>query len=223
LGFWEDHPTILAGRDMEASGTWMGVTQNGYFAVLTNYRDPGNIKPNAPSRGKLVSDYLIGEFNPPTYLQALFASAVNYNSYNIILGTLEDPWYFTNEDDRITRLGSGIYGLSNAFLDTKWPKVEKGKAAFKEIINNKIISKDDLFDMMLDKTPADDHQLPNTGVGYDLEKKLSAMFVEMKNYGTRNTTLLLKHKNGDIEMIERTHSFNNKSGSEKRFVLSPRS
>ncbi|MEN8248916.1 MAG: NRDE family protein [Bacteroidota bacterium] len=221
LDYWDDNSNILAGRDKVAGGTWMGITRSGYFALLTNYRDPKNLKSNVPSRGKLVSGYLMGDFNPPSYLKALFASAANYNGYNIILGTLDDPWYFSSGDDRITRLGSGIYGLSNAFLDTKWPKVERGKEKFKQIISQDKISTDALLEMMQDKSLAEDKQLPDTGVGYEIEKQLSAMFIDMEGYGTRSTTILLNHKSGEVEMIERTHSSINQSGTDVKFVLSP--
>lgn len=219
LGFWEENPNILAGKDLQAGGTWMGVTQSGYFALLTNYRDPSNIISGAPSRGKLVSDYLLGQFNPASYLQALFSSSSKYNGYNIILGTLDDPWYFSNQENNIVRLGSGIYGLSNAFLDTKWPKTEIGKEDFKHIIKQDDISIEDLFEMMNNKTLADDNELPETGIGYEIEKQLSSMFIEMDGYGTRNTTLLLKHKSGKIEMIERTYLSENDITFDNRFVI----
>ena len=188
--------------------------------MLTNYRDMASIKANAPTRGKLVLDYLAGEFNAANYLQALDASASLYNGYNIILGTLNDPWYYSNQNHELFRLGTGLYGLSNALLDTRWPKVEIGKEKFKQIIEQESLDFDALFNFMYDKTLAPDNKLPDTGIGYEKEKLLSSMFIELPGYGTRNTTVLVKDKNDNVQIIERTYSQPNDSTSELEFEFS---
>lgn len=220
MGYWPEHPAIIAGKDLEGGGTWFGVTKTGYFAMLTNYRDLSNIKPNAPSRGKLVLNFLVGEFDPAEYMQALFASGSKYNGYNIILGTLDDPWYFSNQSNKIYQLGTGIYGLSNALLDTKWPKVERGKEKFGEIIKQKSIDTEALFAFMQDKIQADDKMLPDTGIGYEKEKLLSSLFIEMPGYGTRNTTVLLKDKHNKVTVIERTYDRTDGSVTDKSYNFS---
>ena len=217
IGLWPDYTNILAGKDLTGGGTWLGVTKSGYFAMLTNYRDMASIKPNAPTRGKLVLDYLAGEFDAATYLQALDASAGIYNGYNIVLGTLNDPWYYSNQNHEFYRLGTGLYGLSNALLDTKWPKVDSGKEAFKQIIEAESLDIEDLFSLMYDKALAADDQLPETGIGFEKEKLLSSRFIEMPGYGTRNTTLLIKDKHDNVQVIERTYSQQNDSTSEVKF------
>lgn len=201
---WPEHPEIIAGKDLSAGGTWLGAATSGHFAMLTNYRDMANIKLQAPTRGKLVSDYLIGKLPPATYLQALNASGQQYNGYNIMLGTFSDPWYYSNQSNRIYQLGTGSYGLSNALLDTKWPKLAEGKAFFNTILEQKNFADEELFEMMLDKKLAADEQLPETGIGYDKEKQLSAKFILMDGYGTRNTTLLKIDKHGQGVLKERT-------------------
>ncbi len=220
LGLWPEYPNILAGKDLTGGGTWLGVTKSGYFAMLTNYRDMANIKANAPTRGKLVLDYLAGEFDASNYLQALDASSSLYNGYNIILGTLNDPWYYSNQNHEIFRLGTGLYGLSNALLDTKWPKVEIGKEKYRQIIEKEQLDFEAIFYFMYDKTLAADEKLPDTGIGYEKEKLLSSMFIELPGYGTRNTTLLIKDKANNVQIIERTYSQPNDSTSELKFEFS---
>ena len=220
IGLWPEYPNILAGKDLTGGGTWLGVTKSGYFAMLTNYRDMANIKANAPTRGKLVLDYLAGEFDASNYLEAIDASASLYNGYNIILGTLNDPWYYSNQNHEIFRLGTGLYGLSNALLDTKWPKVEIGKENFKQIIERESLDYEAIFSFMYDKTLAPDEKLPDTGIGYEKEKLLSSMFIEFPGYGTRNTTLLVKDKNNNVQLIERTYSQPDDSTSEVKFEFS---
>jgi len=217
LGYWPEYPNILAGKDISGGGTWLGVTKSGYFAMLTNYRDLANVKPNAPTRGKLVLDYLTGEFDAAKYLQALDASAAHFNGYNIILGTLNDPWYYSNQNHKLYRLGTGNYGLSNALLDSNWPKVATGKEKFQEIIKQETLDIEALFMLMNNKQLAPDNDLPDTGIGYEKEKLLSAMYIEMPGYGTRNTTILTKDRNGRVQIIERTHAHADNSFSDQKF------
>ncbi len=217
IGLWPDYKNVLAGKDLTGGGTWLGVTKSGYFAMLTNYRDMSSIKANAPTRGKLVLDYLAGEFDAATYLKALDASANLYNGYNIILGTLDDPWYYSNQNHELFRLGTGLYGLSNALLDTKWPKVASGKERFKQIIAETALDFEAIFSLMFDKTLAPDDQLPETGIGFEKEKLLSSRFIEMPGYGTRNTTVLVKDKHNNVQVVERTYTSADASTSEVKF------
>lgn len=212
---WSEHPEVIAGKDVSAGGTWLGVTTTGHFAMLTNYRDMANIKSNAPTRGKLVSDFLIGKLDPSSYLQALNTSGASYNGYNIFLGSFTDPWYFSNQSNKIYRLGSGSYGLSNALIDTKWPKLDEGKEKFISILEGESFDNEDLFSIMLDKKPAQDDSLPDTGIGYEIEKKLSSRFILMDGYGTRNTTLVKVDTHGNGQIIERTFDTQGSRASEK--------
>lgn len=212
---WTDHPEIIAGKDVSGGGSWLGVNTSGHFAMLTNYRDMANIKANAPTRGKLVSDFLVSKLDPSKYLEALNTNAASYNGYNILLGTFSDPWYYSNQSNKIYRLGTGSYGVSNALLDTKWPKLVEGKEKFNSILSNESFDAEDLFGLMLDKKLADDDSLPDTGIGYEIEKKLSSRFILMDGYGTRNTTLLKVDSNGNGQLTERTFNRKGENVAEK--------
>ena len=214
---WQDNPEIIGGKDLTGGGTWMGVTTTGHFAMLTNYRDMANIKSNAPTRGKLVSNYLKGKFDPANYLQALNLTAANYNGYNIILGTFNDPWYYSNQNNKIYRLGTGSYGLSNALIDTPWPKLSSGKERFNQILSHDNFDDAELFDFMLNKELADDKHLPETGIGYAKEKQLSSRFILMDGYGTRNTTLIKVDRQGLGLISERV--FNNTGNQVKEKTI----
>jgi uncharacterized protein with NRDE domain len=215
---WPENKEIIAGKDLSGGGTWLGVTSTGHFAMLTNYRDMHNIKPNAPTRGKLVSDFLINKYDPATYLQALNASGQAYNGYNIILGRFDDPWYYSNQSNRIYQLGTGSYGLSNALLDTKWPKLTEGKELFDKILEENEFENEALFDMMLDRNLAADELLPETGIGYEKEKQLSSRFILMEGYGTRNTTIVKIDANGKGAIHERI--FDRSGNEQKEQVIS---
>ena len=131
--FWEDVPDLLAGRDLRAGGTWLGITIKGRIAAITNYRDPGFIISNAPSRGKLVSDFLLGKEVPLEYLGKLEQKANQYNGFSLIVGQKDDLCWFSNREDQPHHIEPGIHGLSNRFLDTPWPKVTQGRDAMAEV------------------------------------------------------------------------------------------
>ena len=220
--FWDDHPDLLAGRDLEANGTWMGVTRQGRISMLTNYRDLANIKPNAPSRGHLVSDFLTAPFKPKNYLETLEQAGRKYNSYNIVLGTIDDLWYYSNEGERIYQLGSGVYGLSNHLLNTEWPKVTKGKEKLEHLLSSDDFGPSNLFDAMFDDNIAPDNQLPDTGVGLERERWLSSMFIKSPKYGTRCSSAIMVDNDNNLQFVERTYDLNTFDFTEvnKKFKIS---
>lgn len=193
--FWSEHQNVLAGRDLEAGGTWLGVTKQGKFSLITNFRDPKNINPDAPSRGQLVSDYLIKEINANDYLKNIEPNAKAYNGFNLLAGTLDELHYLSNYGSGIETLSSGVWGLSNHLLETPWPKIVKGKRKFEQILKQSIITTEALFDMLYDDAPAPDDLLPETGVGLERERMLSSMFIKSPNYGTRCSTVILVDQN----------------------------
>src|SRR5688572_22425135 len=162
--FWEDHPEVLGGRDLEAGGTWLGMTKQGKLSMVTNFRDPKNINPKAPSRGHLVSDYLTGKIPPDAYLKNLEQHAKEYNGFNLITGTTDDLWYFSNYGSGIQQLTPGIYGLSNHLLETPWPKIVKGKKKLEIVLQESDITPEALFNVLYDDAVAPDSLLPETGV-----------------------------------------------------------
>ena len=204
--FWEDAPRLLAGRDLKAGGTWLGITTNGRMAAITNYRDPASLKNNAPSRGKLVSDFLLGNESPVDYLAMLEKRAGRYNGFNLILGQGDELFWFSNRGEGPEELTPGIHGLSNRLLDTPWPKVTRGKDALARILSEeKIGLSDALFEMLADRSFPDAVHLPDTGVGTELERILSPIFIASPGYGTRSSTVIMVDQEGNVIFIERTY------------------
>lgn len=218
--FWEESPNLLGGRDLEANGTWMGINTNGKVSLLTNYRDLRNIKQNAPTRGTLVSDYLKNQDRPKEYLEKIDTISESYNGFNLIIGNQDDLWYYSNEARRITMLGSGLYGLSNALLDTPWPKLERAKEKVGAAIKNKVINPDEVFDSLFDEHKPGDEKLPDTGIGLEKERMLSSMFIKSHEYGTRCSTLLTIDTNDKALFYERTYDINTFDYSLRKFELS---
>lgn len=201
--FWEEAPEILAGRDLKAGGTWLGITRQGRLAALTNYRNPALHKPEAPSRGELVSDYLRSSRAPGAYLDALAPRAGLYNGFSLLLGDLSGLWFFSNRGGR-NALAPGIHGMSNRLMDTPWPKVERGKRALAALLGGGgPPSPEALLDLLADRTRPPDAQLPDTGVGLEWERVLSPLFIESPLYGTRSSTVLTVDRQGAVTFVER--------------------
>ena len=215
--FWEDHPQILGGRDLEANGTWLGMTRSGKISLLTNYRDPKNINPTAPSRGRLVSDYLEGEVQAETYLKKIEADGSQYNGFNLLTGSVNDLWYFSNYSKGIERLKPGLHGLSNHLLDTPWPKVVRGKEGIQKILRQQKIASDGLFEFLYDEERAQDDQLPDTGIGIERERALSSMFITSPNYGSRCSTVILVNQQNHAVFAERVYDLTTFEFSVKTF------
>jgi len=204
--FWKNHPDLLAGKDLEAGGTWLGITKSGRFSALTNFRNFHNpIKENAPSRGKLTTGFLMGDKDSKTYTKSLQENAADYNGFNLVYGIKDDLYYFSNQTNLEIKLEKGIYGISNALLDTPWYKVKKSKKKFAEIIKEEKNLIENLFGLMNDKETADDKSLPDTGLDKEREKALSPIFIKTPTYGTRCTTILLIDKNGEVNFLEMTY------------------
>lgn len=201
--FWDDHPHILAGKDLKAGGTWMGITKQGAFSALTNFRNPAIRKPNPPSRGYLVLDYLKNNSTPASYLRTVDKKADRYMGFNLLTGTMDQLTYYSNQQNKIQLLDSGLYGLSNHFLDTPWPKVEWAKEGLEHLIREDSISEEALFELLANDREAPEEELPNTGIPPEVEKKVSPIFIKSNGYGTRCSTLLLVDKNGEVTFLER--------------------
>ena len=203
--YWQDHPEILGGRDLEAMGTWLGMTRKGKICMVTNFRDLRNIKANAPSRGKLVTDFLLEKISAEDYLMRVRANAKRYNGFSLIAGNVDELFYLSNYKDGIIQLNSGLFGLSNHLLETPWPKVEKGKAAIQDLLKAPLVNKDDLFAILSDETIGPDDQLPDTGVGLERERLLSPAFIKSPGYGTRCSTVIMVDYNDNAAFYERAY------------------
>jgi uncharacterized protein with NRDE domain len=215
--YWNDHPTILGGRDLEASGTWLGITRNGRVCMVTNFRDLKNIRPDAPSRGKLVSDFLLQAVSGETYLNKLQPNAKRYNGFSLIAGTVDSLHYFSNYKDGVILLNSGLFGLSNHLLETPWPKVERGKRRIQDLLKSPAVHTADLFQVLGDTTIPADEQLPDTGVGLERERSLSPAFIKSPGYGTRSSTVILVDYANHVTFVERVFDPVRSEHSEQTF------
>ncbi len=205
LDFWNDEPDILAGRDLKCSGVWLGVTRIGRIAAVTNFRGPGFEIIDAPSRGLLVSDFLLSKESPKSYLKHLEATGNRYNGFNLIVGDRNELFYYSNRGNRMEKMKPGLYGLSNHLLDTPWPKVKKGKTYLNTLLSGKSkIDPEDIFNILTDNSYPPDNMLPDTGAGYKWERILSPLFITSRFYGTRSSSIVLVERNGKITFLERT-------------------
>ncbi|WP_151634810.1 NRDE family protein [Noviherbaspirillum aerium] len=204
--WWTDHPHIFAGRDLQDGGTWMGISRNGRFAAITNVRDPSVKRSGAPSRGKLVADFLAGASAPGEYIAGLTADAGEYNGFNLLVGDGNELVWYSNaavQDERNGKpLAPGIYGLSNGSLDAPWPKVVRTKAQFSSLICQGA-PEDAYFEMLTDTTRAPDCRLPKTGVSLEWERVLSAVCIQSPEYGTRTSTVVRLFADGSAALDER--------------------
>ncbi|PIE37433.1 MAG: hypothetical protein CSA53_06195 [Gammaproteobacteria bacterium] len=203
--FWPQHPDVLAGRDGLAGGTWMGVTRQGRFTAITNYRDPAATQPKPRSRGLLTLDYLTGDKSPEAFIKQLEGATGDFADFNLLLGDGKDLWYFASIAGNQTsqRLEPGIYGLSNAELNTPWPKVNLGKAQLQQLIDSReAITHDSLMATISDHESADSAALKQLNLDSGMDQLLSAQFICAGTYGTRSCTTLFTEADGQIHWRE---------------------
>jgi uncharacterized protein with NRDE domain len=204
--WWNDSPNIFAGRDFVGGGTWLGITKTGRVAAVTNYRDPRAAK-GTISRGELVAGFLRAADSAEEYLSNVGRERSAYSGFNLIVGELsssiDELFYFSNRSDGARKLTAGVYGLSNHLLDTDWPKVRTGKDRFRELVSSESLETDQLFCLLADESLAADVDLPDTGIGYEREKALSAVFIKTPIYGTRSSTVVTFDNNFEGRLQER--------------------
>ena len=213
MHIWPDKPGILAGRDLKGGGTWLGITRNQRFAALTNFRDPANIKFQAPSRGMILTDFLESSKTPQAFLSKLSKSSDQFNGFNLLLSDRNDFFYFSSQTGEYQKLKPGFYGLSNHHLNTDWPKVKKGTQLLKKSIqalDGMVGPKADiLFEILKDTTFPPDKDLPDTGIGFTWEKLLSPIFIQSPEYGTRSSSVILMDMTGSTRVLEQNFNQNN--------------
>jgi uncharacterized protein with NRDE domain len=204
-GFWPDAPHLLAGRDRQAGGTWLGVTTDGRLAAITNYRDPRQQVANPPSRGTLVTDFLKNQsITIEEFQRHLNRDGGLYDGFNLLFGTVDDLHYFTNRGGSSGPVTPGVHGLSNHLLDTRWPKVTVARSKLKSLLPFTHVDPEQILADLSDPAPFDRGLLPDTGVGPERERLLSPIFIADEGYGTRSTTVLLVDRSGGVTFIERT-------------------
>jgi len=207
--FWDDNEQLLAGKDLQLNGTWLGITRSGRFAAVTNFRKPD--KTQYPvSRGQLCSNFLKGDDTPAEYLQELKNRPEQYAGFNLLVGDQTTLCYYSNRSNTPPQqLEPGVYGLSNHLLNTEWPKVKTGVSAFKDVISRDFDKPQDkeqaLLKVLQNDLQADDPLLPKTGVGAAIEKMLSPLFIRSPAYGTRASTVVQMKHSGEISFLEQNY------------------
>ena len=220
--FWSDHPHVYAGRDLEHGGTWLGISTNGRFAAITNYRQGHRIAAARRSRGELTRDYLVGAEPAATYVEAVARRAHGYNGFSLIAGEPGRLYFYSNRGNGVQAIEPGVHGLSNHLLDEPWPKVERGIAVLSSLARaeeTEITAT--LFELLADRAPAPDELLPATGIALDRERALSAAFIAGQTYGTRASTVLLVDAGGEALFHERSYGARGalNGTTEQRFAL----
>jgi uncharacterized protein with NRDE domain len=204
--FWDDHPDLLAGRDIKYGGTWMGITRSGRFAAVTNFRDLTDLREHPLSRGLMVKEFFTSHESPETFLKRIIPREEEYNGFNILVGDITSLMYYSNRSREMKTLEPGIYGLSNHLLDTPWPKVIRSRHALVEIIEGSDpVNMDRLSRILYDQTQAEDYELPDTGFSIEWERVLSSPFIVSPDYGTRSSTTILIDNTGHVDFMERSY------------------
>lgn len=203
-GWWDEHADVLAGKDLDAGGTWLGVTRSGRWSVVTNVRDLAAHSTRDRSRGELPTSFLSGRESPAVYANRVFSEREDFNPFNLIVGDQHGVWIVSTHTDSPRELASGVYGLSNATLDVPWPKVVRGKAAFEDVLRVDEPDAEACLEILRDDIRAPDGQLPDTGVGLEMERRLSPLFIASDRYGTRASSVLVLNDGGG-RFVERTY------------------
>lgn len=206
LAAWEEAPGVLAGRDLEAGGTWLGLGPGGRFAALTNIRDPGQPL-GRRSRGDLVAQFLTSGIPMDDYLREVRGRSAEYSGFNLLVGTFaggEQPRlaYLNSREGEIVAMPAGVYGLSNAAIDTPWPKLRKAREGLARALEAP--QDERLLSLLADPASAADSELPETGVGLATERLLSSVFIASPSYGTRASTVVTLQADGRRRITERS-------------------
>ena len=213
LHWWDSaFSGVLAGKDQQAGGTWLGVSRHGRLAALTNYRTALPAHANPPSRGELVAQFLQGSLNAESYLQALSKKAGEYNPFNLLVFDGEQLMGLESRSAEVIAMKPGIGGVSNANFHTPWPKLKKLQTGLQASIQNEKSSALELISHLQDPTFSPDHELPDTGIPLELERSLSAIFIATPSYGTRASSVVQVHRT-HIDFTEQTCNYSGVTGS----------
>ncbi len=221
--WWDDG--WLAGRDLQGGGTWLGIDRQGRWALLTNVREPARFDAAAPTRGTLVPRLLRADSGPEDALSAVVASfGTPHNGFNLLAGTGTRAAWASNRAAAVAPLAAGVHGLSNAALDTPWPKLLRAKAALDAWTRDAAAEPEDAFRFLADTTPVADPDLPATGIPLEWERRLAPAFIVGTEYGTRSSTVIAADRGGEVTFIERSFDAGGRAAGEARhrFVLPPR-
>lgn len=218
--FWPEDPEVLAGRDLAADGTWLGVRRGGRVAALTNFRDPAAHDPSRRSRGELVSGFLLARGETVEGWAAdVAARSRDYNPFHLLLGDAAALVVVSGRTGTVRRLPPGLHAISNGELDEPWPKMRRSREALEALLASGPAEEESLFAMLRDTERAPDEALPATGVELEWERVLSAPFIVTPAYGTRSSTLVLRAPDGGLRFAERTFAPDGRAVETRRFAL----
>jgi uncharacterized protein with NRDE domain len=216
---WWAAPRVLAGRDLAAGGTWFGIDPRGRFGVVTNRR---GVPPPAgpPSRGTLIPSFLAGDAPAGDFMAEVAGDAHRYAGFSLLVGDERELWYLSNGDRGGPRLlAPGLYGLSNGTLDADWPKIRQSRLRLASRLARPPDAAEELFGVLEDRAPPPDAELPDTGIGLELERQLSPQFIVGEHYGTRAATAVVLDGDGHGQVVERTHAADGGATGLRRFRL----
>ena len=222
-GFWADRPGLLAGRDLQAGGTWLGITRSGRVAAVTNYREP--LEPEVPlerSRGELVTDFLASERMPLAHAAGLLDDGSVYRGFSLLLGWRDSLVYASNRHPDAVEIEPGIHGLSNHLLDTDWPKVRAGREQLQQLLRQDFVAAADLLQLLADRSLAAGDMPLDQGDGAIRRHLMNHKFIVSPSYGTRSSTVLLMDHDGQMEFVERRFTADGEESGISRFTLEGR-
>ena len=207
---WSGASGMIAGKDLEAGGSWMGVDDAGRFAAVTNFRELEQGPADARSRGRLVTDYLLGDAPAENHLAELAEYANQYRGYNLLLTDGGELYCASNRGAPIRHLSPGVHGVCNGPLDSDWPKVKRGRQLLARAVDRTEPSRKQLFELLRDQTQPDDEALPDTGVGLEWERLLGTIAIDGtiagRGYGTRSASVLLLDAQGRGQFVEHSRT-----------------
>ncbi len=215
--WWPDHPDILGGRDLQAAGTWLAVHRNGRFATVTNFRDAEPPSPKKRSRGHLVTDFLLGSDEPLAYLNAIDDSA--YAGFNLLVGDGETLAWHSNRGDGARVLAPGIYGLSNALLDSPWDKVVRSKTRLKRLLEEGKVNETQLLRLLDDRDKAPTSEIDSDRLSFEKAHAISAPFIVLPDYGTRSSSVVLCDAEGSWRFHERRFAADGRTSGDSSFTF----
>jgi uncharacterized protein with NRDE domain len=200
---WDEDPRIVGGRDLVAGGSWLALRDDGRFAAVTNLRT--GVPATAPkSRGALVRDFVLGDAEPLVYLDLLRTQIGDYGPFNLIVGDRTGVHALGSAEGLMRPLRAGVHVISNGAIGVHWPKTERLQRRFSETVRSGAVNDEvGLLELLRDETQPNDEDLPDTGIGLDLERRLAPIFIRGEKYGTRASSLVVRHADGSVALRER--------------------
>lgn len=217
LRWWPDDPNVLAGRDLQAGGTWLAASRSGRFATVTNYREQQQRKKTQRSRGELVANFVSGNSSAASYSQSI--AGENYAGFSLLVADNDDLYFVSNRGDDPTLIAPGIYGLSNASLDTPWPKLQRSRDGLRSLIESGSLNETELMRLMSDRTMVPVADVEPGPLPFKFTRALTAPFIVSTEYGTRCSTVYLRSKTDDVTLNERRFDSQGKVSGESRFIF----